>query len=228
MESLARIRLTSQPVAIAFLAAPPSDLERIDRSAAAGCSYWKHASEGHAFYTTPEDHQNCPIGAFTHGVELSPEKGHELNALIGTMIELRYLRREEIPEIPHRSQPLAIAAYSPLARATFPPDVVVFRGNARQVMLLAEAARAAGAFDAGSTMGRPACAAIPHALHLGVGIASLGCIGNRVYTGLEDDELYLAIPAGALDRTLENVEPIFTANETLETYHRQRAATLGA
>ena len=71
------MQLARQPVAVAFLTAPPAGMERIDRAAAAGCGYWKHASDGHAFYTTPEDHQNCPVGAFTHGVSLPPAKAGE-------------------------------------------------------------------------------------------------------------------------------------------------------
>ena len=53
------------------------------------------AAEGQAFYTTAADHTNCPIGAFTHGVELSPAKAQELQGLIGTMISsagTRFLR----------------------------------------------------------------------------------------------------------------------------------------
>ena len=44
---------------------------------------------------------------------------------------------------------MKIAAYAPLASASFPADVVIFRGNVRQIMLLAEAAKAAGVFESG-------------------------------------------------------------------------------
>jgi len=39
-----------------------------------------------AFYTMPEDHQNCPVGAFTHGVTLAPAKAQELQSLVGLMV----------------------------------------------------------------------------------------------------------------------------------------------
>jgi len=39
-----------------------------------------------------------------------------------------------------------------------PPDVVLVRGNARQLMLPAEAAQAAGVAGTGAAMGRPTCA----------------------------------------------------------------------
>jgi hypothetical protein len=45
-------------------------------------------------------------------------------------------------------------------------------------------------------MGRPACATSP-AVPAGAGaVTSLGCIGNRVYTGRGNDELYFTIPGG--------------------------------
>jgi uncharacterized protein (DUF169 family) len=123
---------------------------------------------------------------------------------------------------------MRVAAYAPADSATFAADVVIFSGNARQIMLLSEAARAAGAFDKGTTMGRPACAMLPQAIGTASSVASIGCIGNRVYTGLADDELYLTVPGNALAATLDKLSTIVTANLELERFHRQRAATLGA
>jgi hypothetical protein len=57
---------------------------------------------------------------------------------------------EDMPQIPTRLTALQVAVYAPLAAAPVPPDVVLVRGNARQVMLLAEAAQAAGAADTGA------------------------------------------------------------------------------
>jgi uncharacterized protein (DUF169 family) len=225
-KSVSRLNLGRPPVAVAFLAAPPANLGRIDRPLPAGCSYWKHASEGNAFYTMPEDHQNCAVGAFTHGVTLSPAKGQELEGLIGTMVELQYLRSEEVAGIPHRNSPMQVVAYAPLARASFDPDVIIVRGNARQIMLVSEAARAAGIFESAAAMGRPACAMIPQAASSVSGVASVGCIGNRVYTELGDDELYFAVPGKALPRVLEQLDIIMNANAALEVFHRQRAAEL--
>ena len=226
LNSLSQLKLTSPPVAVGFLDSPPAGLPRIDKPAPAGCGYWKLASEGQAFYTTANDHQNCPVGPFTHGVNLPPAKAEELQSLVGMMIEMKYLSSDEVPTIPHRTTPMQIAAYAPLDRATFDADVIVFRGNAKQIMLLSEAARAAGAFETGTAMGRPACAVLPHAIDAGASVASVGCIGNRVYTGMADDELYLAVPAKALEGTLAKLDTILTANSQLEAFHRQRAAAL--
>jgi uncharacterized protein (DUF169 family) len=226
LDSLAPLKLNHKPVAIAFHDTPPAGLNRIDRPQPAGCGYWKEASEGRAFYTTADDHLNCPIGAYTHGVPLPEAKGQELQALMGTMIELKYLDSSEIPGIPHRTAPLSIAAYAPLAQASFTPDVVVFRGNVKQIMLLAEAARAAGCFQGAEMMGRPACAMLPRTSGSTSGVASVGCIGNRVYTGLSDDELYLSVPGSHVADVLEKLTTIVHANAELEKFHRERAARL--
>jgi len=48
---------------------------------------------------------------------------------------------------------------------------------------------------------------------------SLGCIGNRVYTGLGDDELYFTIPGPGLAAVVSKLETIVHANNELEAYH---------
>ena len=94
-------------------------------------------------------------------------------------------------------------------------------------MLLSEAARAAGVFEAGSVMGRPACAMVPQTLDAESGVARVGCIGNRVYTGLGDDELYLSIPGSKVDAVIDHLEPTLRANEALEEFHRSRNLSSG-
>ena len=227
LASVGRLNLDRPPVAVAFLASPPPGLGRIDRPLPAGCSYWKHASDGHAFFTLPEDHENCAVGAFTHGVTLSPAKAKELEGLIGTMVQLQYLRSEEVAGIPHRGSPMEVVAYAPLAQATFEPEAIIFRGNARQIMLVSEAARAAGIFESAAAMGQPACAMIPQTTASRSGVASVGCIGNRVYTELGDDEMYFAVPGKALPRVLEQLDVVLNATAALESFHRERAAILG-
>jgi uncharacterized protein (DUF169 family) len=90
-------------------------------------------------------------------------------------------------------------------------------------MLLAEAAHAAGV-GAEPQMGRPTCAAIPAAVQSGHSVASLGCIGNRVYTELADDQLYMALPGRQVSAVTEKLAAIVHANAVLERYHRQKAA----
>src|SRR5690348_1534146 len=92
--------LSMSPVAIGFLAAPPADLPRVARSAAASCAYWRRAGEGEAFYTEAADHVGCAVGAHTHGVPTTPAQQAELGGLIQTMVGLEYLSMQEVPQIP--------------------------------------------------------------------------------------------------------------------------------
>jgi uncharacterized protein (DUF169 family) len=216
------LKLDRSPIAVGFLGEAPAGLSRIEGPLPAGCSYWKHAADGHAFYTLPDDHHGCAVGAFTQGVPQNADQQKDLAGLVGTMVELKYLKAEEVPSIPRRPVPFAVAAYAPLDGAPFTPDVVIVRGTPRQLMLVAEAARAAGVFEAGSILGRPACAMIPYTIQQGAGVASFGCIGNRVYTGLGDDDLYVTIPGSGLAATIAQLETIVHANDALEQFHRSR------
>jgi uncharacterized protein (DUF169 family) len=67
--------------------------------------------------------------------------------------------------------------------------------------------------------------ALPAALTRGV-IASTGCIGNRVYTDLGEDELYVAVPGRDLVRVADEAQTIAAANAKLSEYHRGRRQAL--
>jgi uncharacterized protein (DUF169 family) len=216
------LQLRTAPVVLAFQDAPPADLPRMADPAPSGCTFWKRAAAGQAFYTEAPDHYNCPIGAYTHGADLPPAQAKELRGVVETMVGLGYLRPEEVPGIPRRQGKLGVVLYAPLATAPFEPEVVLVCGNAKQIMLLTEAAQAAGA--EAPLMGRPTCAAVPTVLQTRGSAASLGCIGNRVYTGLADDELYFALPGKELSAVVEKLATIVNANHELESYHRTRAS----
>jgi hypothetical protein len=92
-------------------------------------------------------------------------------------------------------------------------------------MLLLEAAGRAGVATQPGLLGRPTCMALPAALASGT-IASTACIGNRVYTDLGDDELYVTIPGRDLPVSSAELATIVTANNTLADYHRARRTSL--
>jgi uncharacterized protein (DUF169 family) len=216
--------LTTAPVAIAFVASAPAGVPHVAALEPAGCGYWRRASAGEVFYTVADDHKSCPVGAHTHNVPLSPAESEGLMSLVQTMVGLQYLTMEEVPQIPRRTTPLQVAVYAPLDTMPVPPDVVLVRGNARQLMLLAEAAQAAGVAGAGPTMGRPTCSVVPEAINAGRTSASFGCVGNRVYTGASDDEAYFAVPGSQLRQVEDRLAVIVDANRELERFHRARAA----
>jgi uncharacterized protein (DUF169 family) len=215
--------LSVAPVAIAFRAEAPASIPRISSPGPAGCSYWSLAAQGQEFFTKTDDHYGCPLGMHTHNIAMPEASKMELEGLVDTMVQIGYLKKEEIPSIPRRNAPFGVSVYAPLEAATFEPDLVLVRGNAWQMMLLAEASQSAGVAAVGAARGRPTCAVLAEALATGRTAESFGCIGNRVYAGLRDDEAYLAIPGPHLAALVEALATIVAANEKLRVFYESRA-----
>ena len=216
--------LKKHPVAIGFREQAPPGIAKVAAAAVSGCSYWKNAADGQTFYTDASDHYGCPVGAHTHGIDLPEQQAEELQGLVGTMVELQYIAMEEVGQLPQLSGGFSVAVYAPLHEADFEPDVVVLAGNPRQMMVLAEAAHSAGIGSVSSMVGRPTCAAIPAALQSQRVVTNLGCIGNRVYTELSDDELYFVVPGAQLDALTDKLAVLMTANRELAGFHAGRVA----
>ncbi|HEY7957951.1 MAG TPA: DUF169 domain-containing protein [Polyangia bacterium] len=214
--------LRSRPIAISFRSEAPEGVAHVSQGEPAGCGYWRRAAEGEVFYTVAGDHVSCPVGAHTHSVPLTDEQKKGLMGLVETMVGLEYLKMEDVAQIPTLPKPFEVAIYAPLEAAPLAPDVVLVRGNARQLMLLAEAAQSAGVSGAGPTMGRPTCSVIPEAVRSDTTSASFGCIGNRVYTGASDEDAYFAIPGDRLATVEERLAVMVKANTELEKFHRSR------
>jgi uncharacterized protein (DUF169 family) len=233
--------LDRRPVAVAFRPAPPPGVEKYEGVQPSGCSYWRLASDGRTFYTVADQHYNCPIGSYTHNIALPPTRAQELEQTLGFMASVGYIRMEEVPSIPRLAKTPGVVIYAPLGATPIDPDVVLFWGPPGKIMLLQEAALRAGAaaeLAPGVTaarllrggvemLARPTCMVLPAALQFGT-VASTGCIGNRVYTGLNDSELYVAVPGRDLARVAEETSTVRTANAALLEYHRGRKRELAS
>jgi uncharacterized protein (DUF169 family) len=217
--------LKRRPVAVAFRSEPPEGTEQFSGSEPAGCSFWRLAAEGRTLATVPADHHNCPIGSYTHSIPLPDDRANELTAVLGTMVSLGYLKMEEVPGIPVLPEAPRSIVYAPLGDTPVEPDVVIFVAPAGKLMLLEEAAIRAGAASKLPLLARPTCMAIPAALAHGM-VTSAGCVGNRVYTEIGNDELYAAIPGRALEPIARELEIVESANLALAQYHRDRQQRL--
>jgi uncharacterized protein (DUF169 family) len=223
----AEIGLVRRPVAIAFLDAPPAGVAKFEGAEPSSCSFWRLAAEGRTFYTVPSDHWNCPIGSYTHTAPLPPQRAAGLEQTLGLMGELGYVRMEEIPGVFRLPETPKVVLYAPRADIPVEPSVVLFVGRPARVMLLVEAAMRAGILSPLPRLARPSCVALPAALQHGL-VTSAGCIGNRVYTGIGDDELYVAAPGRDLERLAAEVEAITAVNAALADYHRLRQQAIAS
>jgi uncharacterized protein (DUF169 family) len=216
--------LTRRPVAVAFRDTAPAGVAPLQGSQPSGCSFWRLAAEGRTFYTVPSDHFNCPVGSYTHNIPLPPEREQELPQVLALMSDIGYIRMEEVPGVPQLPRTPAVTVYAPLGATPEDPDVVIVAGRPGRLMLMHEAAIRSQKATA-PMLGRPTCMAIPAALG-GAVASSLGCIGNRVYTGVPDDEFYTVLAGADLNVLAEQLGTITSANATLEEYHRGRRAAL--
>ena len=62
------VKLPRRPVAVAFLDAAPSGLEQFHGTEPSSCSFWRLAAAGKSFFTVPENHFKCAVGAYTHNL----------------------------------------------------------------------------------------------------------------------------------------------------------------
>lgn len=213
-----------RPVAVTYLDTPPAGVSKFEGSEPSSCSFWRLAAGGRAFYTIPADHFNCPVGGYTHNT-LTPEKLPELKQTLTLMSDIGYIRMEEIPGVFQLPVGPKVVVYAPLGDTPVPPSVVLASGKPGRVMMLAEAANRAGAMSNLPLLGRPTCMALPAALKQGA-VTSAGCIGNRVYTDIGEDELYVVLRGTDLERIAAEIPTIQSANQTLTGYHQERRQTL--
>jgi len=214
-----------RPVAVSYLDAPPAGVEKFSGTVPSGCTFWRLAAEGRSFYTVPSDFYNCPIGSYTHAIDLPADRAGELEQALGLMVGAGYLKMEEVPSIPRLPRTPAITCFAPLDNAVVAPDVVIVTGKPGVLMRLQEAAIRAGAVAPLPLLGRPTCMGLPAAIAHGT-VMSAGCVGNRVYTALGDDELYVMIPGARLSDVAEAAATIASANDTLSVYHTERRQSL--
>ena len=219
------LSLSRRPVAISFLDAAPTGVPKFSGTEPAGCSFWRLAAAGRTFYTVPADHFNCAVGAYTHNIQLPPDRVQETEATLGLMFNLGYIRPEEVPGIPQLPKEPAVVVFSPLADAPVAPGVVLFTCKSSASMLLNEASIRAGAASAMPLLGRPSCMALPAALAHGT-VTTLGCIGNRIYTDLGADDMYVVVPGAKLEAVCDQLSVIASANAALEEYARGKQAAL--
>jgi uncharacterized protein (DUF169 family) len=221
------VKLSSRPVAVSFLDSVPESVRKFEGTEPSGCSFWRLAAKGQAFYTLPEHHYNCAVGAHTHNIRLSAERSDETAQTLKMMFDLGYVTPEEVPQIPQLPKTPAAIVYAPLGETPVAPDVVLMACRPSAAMLLNEAAQRAGVTSGMPVLGRPTCMALPASLQLGA-IGSLGCMGNRVYTDLAEDEMYFVLRGKDVAAVVEALRTITTANAALNEYARGRRQQLAS
>ncbi len=195
------LHLTTAPIGITFSDQAPAGVEAFDAPLAApaedgrtgrvpaGCAFWTHAAE-RTFTTVAEDHGNCSVGSFTHGLKTAEEvAGHgDVAALVGS----GWAPESLLSVLPSVSGRPSNVTYGPLADTPVDPDVVLIRLNAKQLMVLSDASPGL------AIEGKPQCHIIPMARESQQVAASVGCMLSRVRTGMPSTEMTAVIPGPRL------------------------------
>ena len=126
-----------------------------------------------------------------------------------------------MPGIPTLDASPAVVAYGPVG--AFPAAVVLVAATPAQAMLLYEAALKAGAGNPLlNVLGRPGCGVLPLAMNGQTSALSFGCKGNRVFTGLPDEELYRAVPSDKWDAVVACLTETVAANEAMGEHYAEK------
>ena len=87
-------------VAVSYLSTAPAGVSQFSGTVPAGCTFWRLASTGNGFYTVPSDHFNCPVGSYTHAIDLPAGRAGELEQRLTLWADIGYMKMEEVPTIP--------------------------------------------------------------------------------------------------------------------------------
>ena len=132
-------------VAVSYLSTAPAGVSQFSGTVPAGCTFWRLASTGNGFYTVPSDHFNCPVGSYTHAIDLPAGRAGELEQRLTLMADIGYMKIEEGRSIPRLPETPAFVYYAPLGKAVVAPDVVIASGRPASLVQLQDAAtRASG------------------------------------------------------------------------------------
>ncbi len=220
------LHLAVAPIAISFEAEPPPALPAFDEPMSdpapdgrrgrvpAGCVFWVRAAE-HTFATAPEDHGNCSVGRYTHGLASMEEIAG--NDDVAALLESGWVDAEAVSAIPSVSKSPGSIVYGPLAEAPRQPDVVLLRVNGRQLMVLSDA------LPALRIEGKPQCHIVALAQEHGEAAASVGCALSRARTGMRPDEMTFAFPGSRLAEVVDAVERTSAVDSVVAKYAAEDA-----
>ncbi len=220
------LSLSKRPVAVTFRKNAPAGVVRFAGDEPSGCSFWKLAAGGMTFYTIPGDHCRCALGRYTHGFPRLPGHDGELENAISMLSSSGYIKMEELHSMPHLREAPQAVVYSPLGNAPVDPDLVIIVARPMQIMLLQESAMRAGVGLQLSLFGGPTCMSLPASLGQHGMITSAGCLGNRMYNELGDDELYVIFPGSVLQRIADEVQGIAESTASRMEYYKGRRKSL--
>jgi uncharacterized protein (DUF169 family) len=222
------LHLAHEPVAISFSEAVPSEVPAFDLPMSepagdgrtgrvpAGCVFWIHGAKS-TFSTVAEDHGNCSVGRYTHGLASLEEVAG--NGDVAALLGSGWVTPEAVGAIPALSTRPGSITYGPLGETPsgVAPTVVLLRVNGRQMMVLSDA------LPSLSIQGKPQCHIVALAAEQHIPAASVGCALSRARTGMTPEEMTVALPAESLGEFVDAIESTAAIDTVVARYAAQDA-----
>lgn len=203
------LRLEREPVAIKWSVRVPKNIKK-EEGKSRFCTKLDNASKGEIFYSTVEE-EECMGGMRYSGMKDRRElpKNMQSGAFLvpgGVYKSIPAVQRSWKNNMTIEAGIFDAVIFSPLSKADFEPDLIFLICNSEQAMMILHAnAYDSGSHGLGADSG-PICssmAAVPYLT--GKVTYGFGDIGSRRNMNIKSEEVMVTIPAGDLERILENL-----------------------
>ena len=178
---------------------------------AAPCVFWTHGHES-TFSTFPQDHGNCSVGLFTHGLADAADIVDKAD--VAALLDVGWVTLEAFADVAALARRPAAISYGPLEEAEVRPDVVLLRVTPRQMMEIADAIPV-------EFSGKPQCQILARAADRKVVAASMGCALSRARIGMADGELTCAVPGEKIEELAAALGSVVRADRAVAGYAKE-------
>lgn len=215
------LKLSGSPVAFRFATKKeevPAGMQALDKTIRHCTMVNLARKEGRIFYSTAEKHE-CNGGAWALGLKEITEslKNGDFYYKLGKFESSAACKRT-IDRIPHLGLHETYATlYAPLEKTPFDPQVVIIVASPWAMLKLAQSTlfrlggRIGAEFAGIQSVCSDACAQTYLTGHVNF---SLGCDGSRKFSGIEDGEMVIGIPAELLPEITDALKVVAAAPGT--------------
>ncbi|MGA2122294.1 MAG: DUF169 domain-containing protein [Methanoregula sp.] len=212
------LKLSGSPVAFRFATKKeeiPEGMQKLDKTIRHCAMIGLARKEGKIFYALAENHE-CNGGAWSLGLKEITEtlKNGDFYFKLGKFESSAACKRT-IDRVAHlNSHDTYATLYAPLEKTPFDPQVVLIIATPWAMLKLAQSTlfRVGGRINAEFAGIQSVCAdACAQTYLTGKVNFSMGCDGSRKFSGIEDGELVLGIPAEILPEIVEALRVVTTA-----------------
>jgi uncharacterized protein (DUF169 family) len=212
------LKLSGSPVAFRFVTKKeeiPAGMEALDKTIRHCTMVGLARKEGRIFYSTADKHE-CNGGAWSLGLREITEtlKNGDFYYKLGKFESSAACKRT-IDRVSHLNPGDTFATlYAPLEKTPFDPQVVVIVASPWAMLKLSQSylfrlgGRIHPEFSGIQSVCSDACAQTYLNGHINF---SLGCDGSRKFSGIEDGEMVIGIPAELLPEITESLRVVTAA-----------------